>query len=282
VSDPITIEWDYASREDELEAIRWYLTGHLDLQTKLDLRLGTAVNIYEYLRHAVKRPNLKFLQLPMKAIGAYELIWPDPETGQWLKVPEFPQLPFTKLTADSRETVLRFLDAKFPAFQDVGVQEFVDWGIAKALSKLAKVSKYSKERVIAEVEVCPQISVIPFVVDFSKGPKEAERAAVDWIRQNRHRFTDGRSLAGRRAGDNPCLGLKDLAVTRLLYFHNSDVKEARKWARKSHPRDPNDHLIPWFNKRGAKPFSDVLKDPRDWMLAVPRFKKNLQGFTCSQ
>src|SRR5262249_21233408 len=102
-----------------------------------------------------------------------------------------------------------------------------------------------------------------------------------WIRQHRHRFVDGRSLAGRRAKNNPCIALKDLAIARLLYLHNFDVQEAVKWARKSHPLDPNSRLIPWFNKRGSKLFSGIFKDPRDWMPPVRRFEKSLQAFACS-
>jgi hypothetical protein len=70
------VKWSYASRDDELEAVCWYLTGRLDSQTKLDSQLGAIVNIYEHLRHAVTLPDLgRFLQLPMRAIGACEWIW---------------------------------------------------------------------------------------------------------------------------------------------------------------------------------------------------------------
>ena len=58
------IKWDYASRDFELEAIGWYLTGRLDSQTKLDSRLGAGVNAYEYLRHAVEVPNRRRFLYP--------------------------------------------------------------------------------------------------------------------------------------------------------------------------------------------------------------------------
>jgi hypothetical protein len=87
------IKWNYASRDDELEAIRWYLVGRLDPQTKLKSQLGTAVNAFEYLRHAIELPARgEFLQVPMKRTGARAWLFADPETGRWLKTPEFPRL----------------------------------------------------------------------------------------------------------------------------------------------------------------------------------------------
>ena len=44
----VRVEWPGKSRRRELEAIRWYLTGRLDVDTKLDLSLGNAVADYEY------------------------------------------------------------------------------------------------------------------------------------------------------------------------------------------------------------------------------------------
>ena len=84
-------KWSYASPDYELDAIRWYLTGRLDAETKLDSALGTAVNAYEYLRHAIELPALrelsadqKFLHVPRKFPGGGTLLSPDPETGQSL------------------------------------------------------------------------------------------------------------------------------------------------------------------------------------------------------
>ena len=51
-------KWSYTSRDGELEAIRWYLTGRLDQQTELDLEWGAAVNAYEHLRHVVNRMRI--------------------------------------------------------------------------------------------------------------------------------------------------------------------------------------------------------------------------------
>ena len=290
MSDPVIINWDYASGDDELEVVRWYLAARLDLQTKLESRLGISACAYEYLRHAIKLPMIevprlgKALQIPMENIGACQWIWPDRETGRWLAIPEFPQLPFAKLSLNSRRTVLEFLDAQYPAVSDIDIAEFADWGVSETLSELAKVSEHSKERVIAQAEVFARTCVIPITIDFGRSLKEAERSAVDLIRQYRDRFADGRSLAGRRAVNNPCAALKDLAVARLLYLHSFDIQQASKWARKFQPRDSDGRLIPWFNKRGGrgKAFSGVFKDPRDWMLAVRRFGKKLQGFACSQ
>ena len=63
------IKWSYASRADELEAIRWYLTGRLDQQTKLDLEWGAAVNAHEHLRHVVSLPELgRFVKVPLRPI----------------------------------------------------------------------------------------------------------------------------------------------------------------------------------------------------------------------
>jgi hypothetical protein len=285
VSDPFP-KWGYSSPEEELETIRWYLVGRLDLQTKLDPRLSVGVNAYEYLRHAVHLPNLgRFLQVPMKSIGACEAIFPDPETGQWLKVPEFPKLPFPKLSLSSKEIVLEFLNAKYPAFNPVDIAELAYWGVLEELLELAKITKGSERIVPAEIEVFRQTSVIPFAVNFGAGVKEAERSVQHWIRENRHRFAkDGRSLAGARARNNPSGELKDLAIARLLYLNDFNIQEASKWARKSRPRDSDGRLIPWFNKRGGRGrwFSGPFKDQRDWTRALERFKKNLQAFLGSQ
>jgi hypothetical protein len=285
VSEPI-IKWSYSSRDDELEAIRWYLVGRLDPQTKLDLRLSIGVNLYEYLRHAVHRPNPgRFLQVPMKSIGACEVIFADPQTGQWLKIPEFPKLPFPKLSLSSKAIALEFLNAKYPAFNPVDIAELAHWGVLKELSELGKIAKGSEQIVPGEIEVFRQTSVIPFAVNFGAGVKEFERSVQHWIRENRHRFAkDGRSLAGARARDNPCNQLKDLAVARLLSLHGFDIGEASKWARRSQPRDSEGRLVPWFNKRGGRGrwLSGIFKDQRDWMRAVERFQKNLQAFLGSQ
>jgi hypothetical protein len=285
------IEWDYASREDELEAIRCYLTGRLDLQRKLDLRLGTIVNIYEYLRHAVKfpfpeNPDLpnhgKVLQLPMKAIGACELIWPDLETGQWLKVSEFPTLPFTKLCESSRGVVLSFLEAQSPAFHVLDITELADWGLLDEFSELAEVSASSKERVPAEIEFSEGKSVFAIEVNFGAGVKAVDRFYERWKEENRHRFANARSLAGVRANAGCLLGLKDLAAARLLALQDYDPIEASQWAQTNQPRDPEKRRIPWVNKRKGKGRSLLFRNLRDWDRAVNRFGHNLHSFLVSQ
>jgi hypothetical protein len=275
------MKWDYASREAELEAIGWYLTGRLDANSKLDLELGTAVNACEHLRHAIKLPGIgRFLKVPFKRARTAVVLSADFKTGQWLDIPEFPQFPCTKFSPSSREALLNYFNAEQPAFYPADIRELEDWGVLKDLSKLAKSSKHAKQTVTGEIGVFRQTSVIPFTVDFSARLKVVERSFQRWKEENRSRFAkDGRSLAGTRAANNPLVELKDLAVARLLYLHSFDVRQASKWAHDSQPLDASRRIIPWFNKKqDAKERSRLFEDSRDWDRALKRFEKTFAGW----
>jgi hypothetical protein len=282
------VKWSRASDDGELEAIRWYLTGHLDRRTKLDLELGAAVNAYEHLRHLVNIPELgSSVQVPLKPIRASVWLRADPKTGQWLKIPEFPELPFTELTPSSKKTVFSYFKAEYPAFYPMDITEVADWGILKDLSRLAKDGKRSEERVVAEIEVSPQESAIVFSVDFSAGAKRAEYWFTKrWLKENKHRFAnDGRRSSGTRAKNNPLLELKDLAVARLLALHDFDRTKASRWAWSNQPRDSQGKVIPWFNRRNAKyagATSPLFEDLRDWNRATKRFERNLLTYLVRQ
>ena len=245
------IKWSYVSRDDELEAIRWYLTGRLDQQTELDLKWGAAVNAYEHLRHVVNLPELgRFVQVPLKLIRTGVLLGTDVKTE--LKTPEFPELPFTELSTTSKNAVLFYCKAECPTFYPMDITEVADWGVLKDLSKLAKDEKNSEKTVIAEVEVSPQHSAIVCSVDFSAGAKRAKYWIERWIEENKNRFAkSGRPQAGTRAKNNPLVELKDLAVARLLALHSFDPIKASRWARANQPRNSEGRLIPWFNRRNA-------------------------------
>jgi hypothetical protein len=278
------VKWSHASDDGELEAIRWYLTAHLDQQTKLDLEWGAAVNAYEHLRHVVNIPNLgRFVQVPLRFIRTSVGLCADPETGQWLKIPEFPELPFTELSPRSKNTLFTYFKAEYPAFYPMDITEVADWGVLKDLSRLAKDGKRSEETVVAEIEVSSQHSAIVFSVDFSAGAKRAEYWFTKrWLKENKHRFAkDGRSQAGTRAKNNPLVELKDLAVARLLALHSFNRIEASRWARTKQPRDSEGRVIPWFNRRNAEnagAASPLFKDLRDLDRAARRFEKNLQAY----
>jgi hypothetical protein len=285
VSNPV-VEWSYRSRDDELEAIRWYLTGHLDAQTKLDLEWGAAVNAYEHLRHVVKLPNrARSLQVPLKLIRTAWYFLADAKTE--LHLPQFPELPFGKLSPTSKNSVLRrFNGAEYPAFHPMDITEVHDWGVLEDLAKLYKASKRSEDTVVAEVEVSPQQSVIVCSIDFDAGPARAEHWFKRWIETNKHRFAKaGRSQAGTRAKNSPLIELKDLAVARLLALHSFNSNEASRWARSNQPRDSEGKKIPWFNKRSAKnggAVSALFKEHRDWNRAASRFEKNLLTYLVRQ
>lgn len=288
MSNPI-VDWSYESRADELEAIRWYLTRRLDQQTKLDPELGIAVNAYEHLRHVVKLPDLgRFIRVPLKPFRTSSWLWADRGTAQWLKIPEFPKLPFTKLCAASQNTVLGYFNAEYPAFYPMDITEVADWGVLKELSKLAKDAKHSERRVVAEVELSESLhSVIVFSIDFSAGAERAEHWFKRWHQENKHRFAKtGRSQAGTRAKNNPLGELKDLAVARLLALHSFNQTEASRWARTNRPLDAEGRVIRWFNRRNAKKpgggASRLFNDPRNWDRAARRFEKNLRTFLVSQ
>jgi hypothetical protein len=278
------LKWDYASREDELEAIRWYLVGRLDVQTKLSSQLGAAVNAYEHLRHAVKFPTFQqSFRVQLKLVGISIQLWTDPVTGRLLLAPEFPARPFTKLSPGSREAVLRDFEPKLLAFYPTAIWELDYWGVLKKLSELAKDD--AEETATGEVEVFSQVSVIPFTVDFLAGVTGAQQSFRRWIKENKHRFAerDGRSLAGARAKNNPLGQLKDLAAARLLALHNFDPAQASRWAWENQPRDSQGRVIPWFKMRNAKTrktkeASPVFEDLRDWNQTAKRFEKNLDTF----
>jgi hypothetical protein len=284
VSSSIT-KWSYTSRDGELEAIRWYLTGRLDQQTELDLEWGAAVNAYEHLRHVVNLPALgRFVQVPLKLIRTG--VWLQADVKAELEIPEFPKLPFSELSSTSKNTVLRCFNAEYPAFYPMDVTEVHDWGVLKDLEKLYKDGKHSEKTVIGEVEVSPQHSVIVFSVDFGSGPNRAKHWFNRWIEENKHRFAgDGRALAGDRAKNSPLVELKDLAVARLLALHSFDHIKASTWARTDRRRDSEGKVIPWFNRRGAKnagAASPLFRDYRNWNRAAARFEKNLLSYLVGQ
>lgn len=152
----------------------------------------------------------------------------------------------------------------------------------EALARLAENSRESKERVSGEIEVSPRECVIPFTVNFGSSVREAERSFKRWIKENEHRFSKGgRSLVGKRAGDNPCAELKDLAAARLLSLFDFDPRQASKWTREFQLRDSSGRTIRWFNTRSTKTRSPLFEDLRDWTRARNRFEKNLQRYLVS-
>lgn len=280
MSNPV-VEWEYASIDDEREAIRWYLRRHLNAETKLDLELGLAVNAYEYLRHVVKLPDLgRFIQVPLKAIRTG--VWLSADVKAELEIEEFPKLPFTKLSTASKKTVLGRFNAECPTFYPMDITEVADCGVLRDLAQLAQDGKHSEGRVVAEVQVSPQHSAIVLSIDFGAGPKRAEYWIKRWIEENKHQFAKaGRTLAGTRAKNSPLIELKDLAVARLLALHSFNSKKASQWARTDRPRDSDGRVIRWFNRRGAKnagAASPLFKEFRDWDRAAVRFEKRLQAY----
>jgi hypothetical protein len=280
------IEWDYVSREDELEAVRWYMVGRLDVRTKLNPQLGASVNAHEHLRHAVKfSTSQRSFRVHLKLVGETIQLWAD-STGQlFCNVPEFPKLPFTKLPPDSRKAVLWQFEPGLLAFYPTAAWKLEHWGVLKKLSELAKDWIDVEGPVIGEVEVFSQVSVIPFTVDFGASVTEAQRSFGRWIKENEYRFAEkeGRSLAGARAKNNPLGELKDLSVARLLALHKFDPVQASRWAWENQPRDSQGRIIPWFKMRNtdvrkSKKASPVFVDLRDWKQTVERFEKNLEAF----
>jgi hypothetical protein len=101
----VSVKWPYESRERELEAIRWYLTGRLDIDTKLDVSLGNAVAAYEYLRHVAGTPafpNWKQLQKDPEA--ALEL-YLKPDIARILLANRFPKAPFYRLSKKTQRQI---------------------------------------------------------------------------------------------------------------------------------------------------------------------------------
>jgi hypothetical protein len=171
----------YASREGELEAIRWYLAGRLDVHTKLNSQLGAAVNAYEHLRHSIEFASYQqSFRVQLKLVGISIQLWVDPVTGRLLSAPEFPELPFTKLSPGSRVAVLRNFEPKLLLFYPTAIWELDYWGILKKLSELAKDSNNAEGTATGEVKVFSQLSVIPFTADFGAGITGAQRSFLRW------------------------------------------------------------------------------------------------------
>jgi hypothetical protein len=262
------VNWKYASPGDELEAIRWYLTGRLDARTKIDAILGAAISAYEYLRHAIEHPA--FPKNPFS--DAYAL-------SVFCKMPEFPRLPFSKISLADRNDFLFLFNTEQSAFFPAWILELADSGVLERFAQLALTSRERSARERAEVQIAPGKSVIAFQVNFGVGKAAVKRGFGRWLARHKARFgRESRAKAGARAKDNPCAKLKDLAAARLLALHDFNVEEASRWARAHQPRDSGGRSIPWFRSRyGSDPRSPLFKDLRDWRSSLHRFDRNVEA-----
>jgi hypothetical protein len=188
-------------------------------------------------------------------------------------MPEFPNLPFTKVSSDKRNAFLYLFNFERSAFFPGFIHELCDAGVLEKFSQLALTSAEGWGFDRAEIQIAPDQSVVAFQVNFGAGKAAVERGFRRWLVRDKERFRkESRKKAGARAKANPRAKLKDLAATRLLALHDFNAVEASRWARENQPRDGAGRSIRWFRSRsGAKPHSPPFKDLRDWNAAELRF-----------
>ncbi|MBV8278497.1 MAG: hypothetical protein JO170_25010 [Verrucomicrobia bacterium] len=268
-------DWRYRSREEELEAARWYLCGRLSLQTRLDSgSFGNAVYSYEWLRHVAvlwKGPRAD-LDLATSLNPAISEIW---------RSEGFPDRPFPMLSADTQSKIKCWFEAEWPAAMIEDAQALQQRGVFEKFIKLA-----AEPGAKPEVPLGPGAVAIVLTLLDSEGI-EAVLKSVERLLKERSGSSSskrGRQSAGRRKSLNPLYKLKDLAGARVFALLGYDARAANQWAYDNQPRDPKtNRRIPWFDQKGPRTKSQPLhRNRRDWLLVINRFSQKLssvRGFT---
>jgi len=131
-----TVQWQWRSLDDELRALGPYLTGRLDVDTKLNHSLANAVEVFEYLRHAAADPTFPNWK---------ERCREDPDLaalldlcggiGEIVLSEGFPELPFYRLPPERKAEIRCWVNgfdtsvARWEDFRDLHAQGIISTGI---------------------------------------------------------------------------------------------------------------------------------------------------------
>jgi hypothetical protein len=273
-----TVHWHWESIDDEYRANRWYLTGRLDVDTKLDRSLANAVEVFEYLRHAAADPIF---------LNWKERCQEDPDLagllnlccgiGEIVLSEGFPKLPFFRLPPENKEEIRCWFGASAARWED-----FRDLH-AQGINLIEFCDRIEEgEDIHAESEANEKEGVFHFMIPYSAGISAAQREFARLLQANRFRFPKGRALAGARKKGNPLSRLKDLVCARLLALHDFKYKKVNNWVKYYCPCAKDGTKFPVFGKKRKNSGDPLFKATRDAHRALARFEKNLARFLPSQ
>ena len=192
-----TVQWQWRSLDDELRALGPYLTGRLDVDTKLNHSLANAVEVFEYLRHAAADPTFPNWK---------ERCREDPDLaalldlcggiGEIVLSEGFPELPFYRLPPERKAEIRCWVNgfdtsvARWEDFRDLHAQGINLIDFSDRIE--------GSDDIPAASEADEKEEVFHFTVPYSAGISAARREFARCLQANRNRFPKGRALAGSR------------------------------------------------------------------------------------
>lgn len=277
MSSTVLANWRYECRNDELEALRWYLTGRLDVNVKLTYPLGNAVAIYELLRHLSTPP-----EYPDSLTGLVQTkptlalaLLNNPVVAEIVLSNGFREVPFYRLLPKTQAAIIRWISYT-PSVYCEDIRALHARDVYQKQIERAQAMAAADSYVPAEIKCSPEVSVISFTIFHSHGLASVQRGFAQWLKANKHRFPKGgRAAAGLRQKDNPCYKLKDVAVARLLSLNKFDPDEANTWTEYNQPCDKDGKHFAWFRNKGENSRGPLFRNRRDWKRSLNRFEKSV-------
>jgi hypothetical protein len=243
--------------------------------------LASAVEVFEYLRHAAADPSFPNWK---------ERCRHDPDLaalldlcggiGEIVLSEGFPESPFYRLPRETKTEIGCWVKgfgtsvARWEDFRDLHEQ-------GKNLIDFCDHTE-TDEDVPPESETDEKEEVFHFAIPYSAGISAARREFARRLQADRNRFPKGRALAGSRKKDNPLSRLQDLAAARLLALQDFEYKKANRWLKYWRPSAKDGTKFPLFGKKQKNARGTLFKVSRDAHRVLARFKRNLARFLPSQ